>query len=117
MVTTQIWQNLPGNGVPDDAVPPNIAFRPQDVLTPPGIPVENANAWRVFEYRTKEFEKIAVVVLLLTRRIKDSPASDRNELSDPILGMGRLTALHIMTHLRTQYGTLTSADYKVFTHS
>ena len=113
VVTTEIWQNLPGNGIPDDAVPPNIVFRPRDILTPPEIPAENANAWRVFDYRTKEFDKVAVAVLLLTRRLKDAlPASDRSELSDPILGMGQLTALQLMTHLRTQYGTLTSEDYK-----
>ena len=53
-------------------------------------------------------------VLVLTRRLKDSlPNSDRNELSDPILGMGRITSLDIMNHIRTQYGTLTSNDYKV----
>ena len=114
VVTNEIWQNLPGNAVQDDAVPPNIILRPRDVLTPPEIPAENANAWRVFEYRTKEFDKVAVAVLLLTRRLKDAlPASDRNELSDPILGMGQLTALQLMTHLRTQYGTLTSEDFKV----
>ena len=113
VVTTNIWQNLPGNQIPDDAVPPNIAFRPRDVLIPPEIPAENANAWRVFEYRTKEFDSVATAVLLLTRRLKDAlPSSDRNELSDPILGMGQLTALDLMTHLRTQYGTLTSEDYK-----
>lgn len=90
-------------------MPPNIAFCPRDILIPPEIPAENADAWRVFEYRTKEFDKIATAVLLLTRRLKDAlPSSDRNELSDPILGMGQLTALDIMTHLRTRYGTLTT---------
>ena len=108
VVTTNIWENLPGNQIPDGAVPPNIAFRPRDILIPPEIPAENANAWRLFEYRTKE-----TAVLLLTRRLKDAlPSSGRNEISDPILGMGQLTALDIMTHLRTQYGTLTSEDYK-----
>ena len=92
---------------------PKYRFRPRDILTPPDIPAENANAWRLFEYRTKEFDKVATAVLLLTRRLKDAlPASDRNELSDPILGMGQLTALDLMTYLRTQYGTLTSEDYK-----
>ena len=70
VVTTNIWQNLPGNQIPDDAVPPNIAFRPRDILIPPKIPAENANAWTVFENRTKEFDKVATAVLLLTRRLK-----------------------------------------------
>ena len=26
VVTTAIWQNLPGNEIPDDAAPPNIVF-------------------------------------------------------------------------------------------
>ena len=47
-------------------------------------------------------------------RLKDAlPTADRNELSDPILGMGQVNTLAIMTHLRTQYGTLTSEDYKL----
>ena len=55
-----------------------------------------------------------MAVLLLTRRLKDAlPPADRNELSDPILGMGRIDSLTIMAHLRTQYGTLTSEDYKL----
>ena len=86
-------------------------FRPRDVLTPPVPP---ANAWRLFDYRHKEFEKATTAVLLLTRRLKDAlPPADRNELSDPILGMGRIDSLAIMAHLRTQYGTLTSEDYKL----
>ena len=35
------------------------------------------------------------------------------ELSDPILGMGRITSSDIMNHVRTQYGTLTSNNYKL----
>ena len=88
-------------------------FFPRDVLTPPLPPADNANAWRLFDYRAKEFDKVANGVLLLTRRLKESlPTADRNELSDPILGMGQLTSLAIMAHIRTQYGTLTSEDYK-----
>lgn len=57
---------------------------------------------------------VATGVLLLTRRLKDVlPAADRNELSDPILGMGQVNSLAIMTHFRTQCGMLTSQDYKL----
>lgn len=88
-------------------------FHPRDVLNPPLSPADNANAWRLFDYRTKEFDKVANGVLLLTRRLKESlPTANGNELSDPILGMGQLTSLAIMAHIRTQYGTLTSEDYK-----
>ena len=111
VTTTETWQQLPGNAVLDGA---NIVFLPRDVLTPPLPPADNANAWRLFDYRTKEFDKVATGVLLLTRRLKDAlPTADRNELSDPILGMGQVNSLAIMTHLRAQYGTLTSEDYKL----
>lgn len=112
VITTNISQN--GNQIPDDAMPPNIVFLRRDTLIPPEIPAENANAWPDFEYRARECDKVATAVLLLTRRLKDAlPSLDRNELSDPILGMGQLRALDLMTHLRTQYRTLTSEDYKV----
>ena len=102
-----------GNGITYGAVPPYILYRPREIPTPPEIPAENANAWQVFEYRTKGFDKAATTVLLLARCLEDAlPSSDRNELSDPILGMDQLTALDLMTYLLTQYGTLTSEDYK-----
>lgn len=109
VVTTVTWQQLPGvaniNG---------IDFLARDVLNAPEPPADNANAWRLFEYRTKEFDKVVAAVLTLTRRLKDAlPTADRNELSDPTLGMGRITPLEIMNHIRTQYGTLTSNDYKL----
>ena len=60
------------------------------------------------------YEKVVAAVLVLTRGLKDSlPYSDRNKLSDPILCKGRITSLDIMEHIRTQYGTLTSNDYKL----
>ena len=111
VTTIETWQQLPGNAVVDGD---NIVFLPRDTLTPPVPPADNANAWRLFDYRTKEFDKVATGVLHLTRRLKDAlPAADRNELSDPTLGMGQIMSLDIMTHLRTQYGTLTSEDYKL----
>lgn len=113
VVTIATWQTLPGNEMIDEEDPPNIIFRQRDTLTPPVMPADNANAWRIFDYQTKEFDKAAKAVLILTRRLKDAlPAADRNELSDPVLGMGQLSALNIMDHLRAQYGTLTTEDYK-----
>ena len=109
VVTTATWHQLPNVANID-----GVNFLPRDALNPPLPPADNANAWRLFEYRTKEYDKVVAAVLVLTRRLKDSlPNSDRNELSDPILGMGRITSLDIMNHLRTQYGTLTSNDYKL----
>ena len=111
VATIETWQQLRGNAVANGD---DIVLLPRDILTPPLPPADNTNAWRLFDYRTKEFDKVAAGVLHLTRRLKDAlPAADRNELSDPILGMGRITSLNIMTHLRTQYGTLTSEDYKL----
>ena len=111
VATIETWQQLRGNAVANGD---DIVLLPRDILTPPLPPADNTNAWRLFDYRTKEFDKVEAGVLHLTRRLKDAlPAADRNELSDPILGMGRITSLNIMTHLRTQYGTLTSEDYKL----
>lgn len=105
VVTTTTWHQLPNVAYVD-----GINFLARDVLTPPIPPADNANAWRLFEYRTKEYE------VVLNRRLKDSlPNSDRNELSDPILGMGRITSLDIMDHVRTQYGPPTTA--KCCTHN
>ena len=109
VVTIDTWHQLPGVANID-----GINFLPRDVLNPPEPPADNANAWRSFEHRTKEFDKVVTALLVLTRRLKDAlPTADRNELSDPILGMGRITSLDIMNHIRTQYGTLTSNDYKL----
>ena len=69
VVTTAIWQNLPGNEILDDAVPPNIVFRPRDILTPPDIPAEKTNAWRLFEYRTKEFDKLGLGISFFVHEI------------------------------------------------
>lgn len=109
VVTIDTWHQLPGVANID-----GINFLRRNVLNPPESPADNANAWRSFERRTKEFEKVVTALLVLTRRLKDAlPTADRNELSDQILGMGRITSLDIMNHIRTQYGTLTSNDYKL----
>ena len=109
VVTTAAWHQIPNVANID-----GVNFLPCDVLNPPVPPADNANAWRLLEYRTKEHDKVVAAVLVLTRRLKDSlPNSDRNELSDPILGMGRITSLDIVDHICTHYGTLTSNDYKL----
>ena len=69
VTTIETWQQLPGNAVANGD---DILFLPRDILTPPLPPADNANAWRLFDYRTKEFDKVATGVLHLTRRLKDA---------------------------------------------
>ena len=52
VVTTATWHQLPNVANID-----GVNFLHRDVLNPPLPPADNANAWRLFEYRTKEYTR------------------------------------------------------------
>ena len=60
----------------------------------------------------QKVDTFAAASELLTQSLKDViPQSDRDLLSDPILGLLQYLSLQIMDHLRTQYGVFRATDF------
>ena len=109
MVSDLVWRNLPTNIT--DGV---LIVRLRDTLLQPAQPADTATAgaWKAYEARIKKVITFAAASELLTQSLKDViPQSDRDLLSDPILGLVQYSSLQIMDHLRTQYGVFRATDF------
>ena len=111
MVSDLVWRNLSKNITVVDGVS---IVRLRDTLLQPAQPADTATAgaWKACEARIKKFGTFAAASELLTQSLKDViPQSDRDLLSDPILGLLQYLSLQIMDHLRTQYGVFRATDF------
>ena len=85
VVSDLVWRNLPTNIT--DGV---LIVRLRDTLLQPAQPADTATAgaWKAYEARIKKFDMFAAASELLTQSLRDViPQSDRDLLSDPILGL------------------------------
>ena len=111
VVSDLVRRNLPTNITVVDGVS---IVRLRDTLLQPAQPADTATAgaWKAYEARIKKFITFAAASELLTQSLKDViPQSDRDLLSDPILGLVQYSSLQIMDHLRTQYGVFRATDF------